>query len=60
MLQSGGALGFGYTIRAINGDLECPSVNPNASNTAARDNRIARYKFFCDQLGVSYGNNLSC
>ena len=36
------------------------SVDPNASNTAGRDHRIAKYKFFCDQLGVSYGNNLGC
>jgi hypothetical protein len=29
-------------------------------NTASRDSRINKYKYFCDQLGVSYGNNLSC
>ena len=34
--------------------------HPSGSVNAARDARIARYKSFCDQLGVSYGNNLSC
>ncbi|WP_437587202.1 chitinase [Sorangium sp. So ce1000] len=58
MLQSSGAYGFGYTIRAINGGLECPSVG--GSNTASRDSRINKYRFFCDQLRVTYGNNLSC
>jgi beta-glucanase (GH16 family) len=58
MLQSNGSSGFGFTIKAINGALECPSRG--GSNTGQRDARIKRYKLFCDQLGVSYGNNLSC
>jgi Chitinase class I/Ricin-type beta-trefoil lectin domain-like len=58
VLQSSGSFGFGYTIKAINGALECPSQG--GSNTASRDSRINKYKFFCDQLGVSYGNNISC
>jgi len=58
MLQSNGSFGFGYTIRAIHGALECPSQG--GMNTASRDSRITKHKFFCDQLGVSYGNNTSC
>ncbi len=58
ILASDGAGGFGETIKHINGGLECPSMG--GSNTASRDSRIAKYTFFCDQLGVSYGNNTSC
>jgi hypothetical protein len=58
MMQSGGSGGFGETIKHINGAVECPSLG--GSNTASRDSRINKYKAFCDMLGVSYGNNLSC
>jgi hypothetical protein len=58
MTNSGGSGGFGETIKHINGAVECPSLG--GSNTASRDARIAKYKSFCDQLGVTYGNNLSC
>src|SRR5262249_3541992 len=58
ILQSNGGGGFGFTIRAINGGLECPSVG--GGNTSSRDSRVNNYKYFCDQLGVSYGNNISC
>jgi hypothetical protein len=58
MLNSDGSGGFGDTIRHINGSLECPSMN--GGNTASRDTRINKYKYFCDQLGVSYGVDLSC
>jgi hypothetical protein len=58
MLNSYGSGGMGETIKHINGSLECPSLG--GANTAGRDTRINKYKYFCDQLGVSYGNNLSC
>jgi chitinase len=58
MMASSGSGGFGATIAHINGALECPSLG--GTNTSARDARIARYKAFCDALGVTYGNNLGC
>jgi predicted chitinase len=51
-------LGFHYTIRAINGGLECPSMG--GTNTAARDARIQRYTQFCSDLGVSVGTMSGC
>jgi chitinase len=47
--------GFGATIRAINGALEC-----NGKNTAEMEDRVRRYKKFCQQLGVDPGGNLTC
>lgn len=47
--------GFGATIRAINGALECNGKNPNAVN-----NRVAYYEQFCQQFGVDPGSNLTC
>jgi hypothetical protein len=46
--------GFGATIRAINGALECPS-------SPAAENRRASYQNFCSALGVGNCNqNLAC
>ncbi|XP_009591111.1 chitinase 4-like [Nicotiana tomentosiformis] len=47
--------GFGATIRAINGPLECNGGNPEP---VAR--RIQYYTEYCQQLGVDTGNNLTC
>ncbi|WP_394941775.1 glycoside hydrolase family 19 protein [Psychromicrobium sp. YIM B11713] len=47
--------GFGATIRAINGGLECNGSNPDQMNA-----RITNYKHIADVIGVSYGDNLSC
>ena len=47
--------GFGATIRAINGNLECNGKNPGAVNA-----RVQYYTQYCQQLGVSPGGNLSC
>lgn len=47
--------GFGATIRAINGALECDGANP-ATVTA----RVGYYTDYCDQLGVAPGDNLRC
>jgi chitinase len=47
--------GFGATIRAINGALECNGKNPNAVN-----DRVAFYKQFCQQFGVDPGTALTC
>jgi chitinase len=47
--------GFGATIRAINGDLECDGKNPNTVQA-----RVNYYKQYCNQLGVSPGANLYC
>ncbi|CAN6464271.1 unnamed protein product [Victoria cruziana] len=47
--------GFGATIRAINGALEC-----NGNNTAEMQDRVNKYVSYCQQLGVSPGDNLTC
>ena len=47
--------GFGATIRAINGALECNGKNPAAVNA-----RVGYYKDYCKQFGVDPGNNLTC
>ncbi|KAL6971749.1 Endochitinase ep3 [Sarracenia purpurea var. burkii] len=47
--------GFGATIQAINGALECGGVDP-AKVTA----RVNLYTAYCNQLGVAPGGNLSC
>ncbi|MFJ6700263.1 glycoside hydrolase family 19 protein [Streptomyces sp. NPDC091272] len=47
--------GFGETIRAINGTLEC-----NGGNPAQVQSRIDRYKAFTQILGTTPGSNLSC
>ena len=47
--------GFGATIRAINGALECDGKRPDAVN-----NRVDFYKQFCQQLGVDPGTSLTC
>ncbi|KAA3454655.1 endochitinase PR4-like [Gossypium australe] len=47
--------GFGATIRAINGDLECNGVDPTKVQS-----RINYYTQYCSQLGVAPGDNLSC
>ncbi|WP_369214739.1 glycoside hydrolase family 19 protein [Streptomyces flavofungini] len=47
--------GFGETIRAINGTLEC-----NGGNPAQVQSRVDRYKQFTQILGTTPGSNLSC
>ncbi|XWS13162.1 hypothetical protein CRYUN_Cryun36dG0013900 [Craigia yunnanensis] len=47
--------GFGATIRAINGDIECDGGDP-----AAVQARINYYTEYCNQLGVDPGPNLTC
>ncbi|CAA2958656.1 endochitinase EP3-like [Olea europaea subsp. europaea] len=47
--------GFGATIRAINGALECDGANPGTVNT-----RVGYYRDYYDQLQVDPGNNLTC
>ncbi|CAM0954212.1 unnamed protein product [Alopecurus aequalis] len=47
--------GFGATIKAINGALEC-----NGQNTAQMNDRVSLYKKYCGQLGVDPGGNLTC
>nr|ACY06318.1 class II chitinase 2-2 [Pseudotsuga menziesii] len=47
--------GFGATIRAINGAIEC-----NGGNTGEVNDRISYYKKYCTQFGVDPGSNLSC
>ncbi|XP_019184606.1 PREDICTED: chitinase 5-like isoform X2 [Ipomoea nil] len=47
--------GFGCTIRAINGPLEC-----NGANSATVTKRVEYYTKYCQQLGVNPGNNLRC
>nr|ACJ61937.1 chitinase [Zea mays subsp. parviglumis] len=47
--------GFGATIRAINGALEC-----NGNNPAQMNARVGYYKQYCQQLRVDPGPNLTC
>ncbi|TKW05192.1 hypothetical protein SEVIR_7G159100v4 [Setaria viridis] len=47
--------GFGATIRAINGALEC-----NGNNPAQMNARVGYYQQYCQQLGVDPGSNLTC
>nr|ALP46631.1 chitinase [Zea mays] len=47
--------GFGATIRAINGALEC-----NGNNPAQMNARVGYYKQYCQQLRVDPGPNLIC
>ncbi|KAH9727276.1 Endochitinase EP3 [Citrus sinensis] len=47
--------GFGATIRAINGALECDGANPSTVQA-----RIRYFTEYCSQLGVSTGDNLTC
>lgn len=47
--------GFGATIRAINGGLECDGKNP-----ATVKARVGYYEDYCSQFGVDPGNNLTC
>ncbi|KAH9615493.1 hypothetical protein KSS87_020946 [Heliosperma pusillum] len=47
--------GFGATIRAINGAVECNGGNPGEVN-----DRIQLYQQYCGVFGVDPGQNLSC
>ena len=47
--------GFGTTIRAINGSVECNGGNPAEVNT-----RINFYNTFTNMIGVTPGGNLGC
>ena len=47
--------GFGQTIWAINGSVEC-----NGGNTAEMQDRVNDYEAFASILGVSPGSNLTC
>ncbi|GAB2214569.1 hypothetical protein Droror1_Dr00018922 [Drosera rotundifolia] len=46
--------GFGETIRAIN-SIEC-----DGGNTPEVNDRVKYYKQYCDELGVSPGDDLTC
>ncbi|ERN20351.1 hypothetical protein AMTRI_Chr06g200630 [Amborella trichopoda] len=48
--------GFGATIRAINGALECNG----GPGSAAVQTRVGYYQNYCQQLGVAPGDNLTC
>ncbi|KAJ8774821.1 hypothetical protein K2173_017267 [Erythroxylum novogranatense] len=47
--------GFGVTIRAINGRLECDGAAPDRVRS-----RVEYYQEYCSQLGVAPGDNLTC
>ncbi len=59
MNASSGSGGFGATIWHINGSLECGKSSGSVGNEQMWD-RVNRYKTYCNRLGVSYGNNLTC
>ncbi|GAA4911737.1 chitinase [Stackebrandtia albiflava] len=50
-----GGHGFGETIRAINGALECDGGNPGQVQS-----RVTKYQSFTSLLGVAPGGNLYC
>ncbi|KAB1202073.1 Endochitinase PR4 [Morella rubra] len=47
--------GFGATISAINGALECDGRNPETVQK-----RVKYYTEYCNELGVDPGQNLTC
>ncbi|KAL8482838.1 hypothetical protein ACS0TY_025759 [Phlomoides rotata] len=47
--------GFGATIRAINGPIECDGGSPSSVSA-----RVKYYRDYCNQLGVDPGSNLRC
>ncbi|CAI9108590.1 OLC1v1008234C2 [Oldenlandia corymbosa var. corymbosa] len=47
--------GFGATIQAFNGALEC-----NGGNSAAAKARVGYYTDYCRELGVDPGANVTC
>ncbi|BAT90862.1 hypothetical protein LR48_Vigan08g166200 [Vigna angularis] len=47
--------GFGETIRAMKGEVECDGGNPDAVQA-----RVDYYTQYCSQLGVAPGDNLTC
>jgi predicted chitinase len=49
--------GFGETIRAINGGIEC---NASGLGNQQMQARVAKYRQFTQLLGVPPGNNLTC
>ncbi|KAI4297210.1 hypothetical protein L6164_037105 [Bauhinia variegata] len=53
--ETGRNQGFGATIRAINGAIECDGKSPSTVQA-----RINYYRDYCGQLGVDPGANLSC
>jgi predicted chitinase len=70
MTQSGGAsttpnramvnsIGFGETIRAINGGLECNKPAGSVGNQQMQT-RVTYYRQFTQLLGVPTGSNLTC
>ncbi|KVI08106.1 endochitinase EP3-like [Cynara cardunculus var. scolymus] len=54
-VQSVLSQGFGATIRAINGRLECDGANPDTVSA-----RVRYFTEYCNQLGVTPGDNLRC
>jgi predicted chitinase len=51
--------GFGYTIRAINGGIECGQPGGSLGNQEM-NNRVNYYTNFTGILGVPTGSNLTC
>jgi hypothetical protein len=49
------SLGFGHTVRAINGALECDGKLP-----AKVQSRIDRYNMMTQTLGVTAGSTAGC
>nr|GMD23535.1 endochitinase EP3-like [Ipomoea batatas] len=47
--------GFGATIRAINGQIECDGGSPSSVS-----NRVEYFKEYCRQFGIQTGDHLSC
>lgn len=50
-----GTSGFGATIRAINGALECDGKQPDLVQS-----RVSKFRTFAQTLGVAPGDNLTC
>ena len=50
---------FGMTIQIINGGIEC-GQNASSKGREQAQHRIDFYLYFCEELGVSPGENLYC
>jgi chitinase len=48
-------IGFGMTVNIINGGAECGKIDDSRVN-----DRVEHFKFFCDLLNTTTGDNLYC
>lgn len=54
-LEKNKLAGFGMTVNIINGAIECGKTNDSRVN-----DRVGHFKYFCDLLNTTTGDNLYC